>query len=184
MKIQILSRQSMPVSIIGFLLLVTITLIGCGILFNINRVMRLDPVTLTQDDLRMMRLTSSDRIPGNSKLSIIVGFEQRWNESQLVIRYWLFDSAYTAKRGVDALSGTIAAELYFYPELSPDAVIGDATWCHLNQHTVKMSSPLLFVKDNVGVLVMTSRPSSNQLHFAQNIARKIEAKIAAVVEKK
>ena len=59
----------MPVSIIGFLLLVTITLIGCGILFNINRVMRLDPVTLTQDDLRMMRLTSSDRIPGNSKLS-------------------------------------------------------------------------------------------------------------------
>ena len=44
--------------------------------------------------------------------------------------------------------------------------------------------PILFVKNSVGVLVMTSRPSSNQLQFARDIARKIEAKIAAVLKKK
>ncbi len=184
MKIQIFLRGNAPVSIVGFLLLVTTTSIGCGILFNVNRVMRLDPVVLTQDDLPMMRLTSSARFRGNSELSVITEFEQRWNESQLVIRYWLFDSAYTAKKGVDALRGSIGATLYFEPVRSPDAVIGDATWCHINWKTVKMSSPVLFVKNNVGVLVMTSRPSSNQLQFARGIARKIEARITAVLEKK
>lgn len=170
---------------IGFIfILAAIPLLGCGIFYNFNRVMRLDPVILTQEDLPMMRLTSSDRFPGNSELSVITEFEQRWNESQLVIRYWLFDSAYTAKKEVEALRGSIGATLSFEPVWSPDAVIGDATWCHVDWKRVKMSSPILFVKNNVGVLVMTSRPSSNQLQFARGIARKIEARIGVVLEKK
>ena len=62
MKTQILSRSHAPVSIIGFLLLVTTTLLGCGVLFNVNRVIGLEPVILTQDDLHMMGLTESNRI--------------------------------------------------------------------------------------------------------------------------
>ena len=84
MKTQILSRRNAPVSIIGFLLLITTTPIGCGILFNINRIIRLDPVILTQDDLPTMQLMKNRRLNGFTKeSSIIVGCEQQWSGNQL-----------------------------------------------------------------------------------------------------
>ena len=77
----------------------TTTTIGCGVLFNFNRVMRLDPVILTQEDLPTMRLRENerlDRFPEES--SILVGCEQRWNVNQLIVRYYLFPSEYTAQK--------------------------------------------------------------------------------------
>lgn len=61
MKPQIFLIRSATLSIIGFLTLVTTMQTGCGVLFNVNRVVRLDPVILTQEDLPKMRLTSSRR---------------------------------------------------------------------------------------------------------------------------
>lgn len=172
---------------IGFLLLVATPLIGCGILFNINRVMRLDPVVLTQDDLRMMRLTESDRLDGFPKeLSVIVGFDQRWSDGHLVVRYYLFDSSYTAKKAkANPLGHTIATPANYQPELNPEDVIGDATW-HLipKRHLEEGMTDIYFVKNNVGVHVMTRGASEYQLQFAREVAQKIEVKITAAVEKK
>ncbi len=188
MKTQILSRRNTPISVVGFLLFMTTTQIGCGVLFNLNRVVKLDPVVLTRDDLPMMRLRSSYRFRGNAELSFIVGFEQRWSGA-LIVRYWLFDSAYTAKKGVDTLKGTIGAALHFEPESNPEDVIGDATWCHVDWKSDEKVAPILFVKNNVVVLVHPGagpgyRHSPHQLQFARDVARKIEAKITAVLGKK
>ena len=76
MKTQVLSKENASVNIIGLLLLVMITSLGCGILSilsNAYPVMRLDPVILTQGDLRRMRLTESDRLGGFPKESSIMG---------------------------------------------------------------------------------------------------------------
>lgn len=174
---------------IGFLLLVTTPLIGCGILFNINRVMRLDPVILTQDNFPTMRLMESrrlDRFPKES--SIIVGCEQRWSENQLIIRYYLFYSGAAAQKAWENPWGyRVAATVSnFHPELNPEEVIGEATWRYIpRRQTEKINDiEILFVKHNVAVLVMANGHPSNQLQFVQDVARKIEAKIAAVLEEK
>ena len=189
MKTQILSKRNALINPIGFLLLMTITLLGCGVLFNVNRVMRLDPVLLTQEDLPLMDLTKSGHFRGNPESPFIVRFEQQWNGRRLIVRYWLFDAAYTAKKGMDMLSGTIGAALFFEPELNPEAVIGDATLYHVDWESDEKRSPILFVKNNVVVLVHPGvgpgyRHSPHRLQFAQEVARKIESKIAAVLEKK
>ena len=174
---------------IGFLLLLTTLLIGCGVLLNTNRVMRLDPVILTQDDSATMRLMENRRLyrfPEES--SIIVGCEQRWNVNQLIVRYYLFDSEYTAQKAWKNPWGypVAAAVSNFHPELNPQDVIGDATWHYIpKRQTEKINDiEILFVKNNVAVLVMANGHASNQLQFARDVARKIEARIEAVLEKK
>ena len=57
MKTQMLTRCNAPMSSIALLPLLT-TVIGCGVLFDVNRVWRLGPVILKKDDLPMMRVTS------------------------------------------------------------------------------------------------------------------------------
>ena len=188
MKTQILSRQNAPLNIIGFLLLVTTTTIGCGVLSNFSRVMRLDPVILTQDELPTMQLKENrrlDRFPGES--SIIVGCEQRWNVNQLIVRYYLFHSEYTAQKvWKNAWGYRVARPAKFHPELNPEDVIGDATWRYIpKRQTDRINDiEILFVKNNVAVLVMANGAPSNQLQFARDIARKIEAKIEAVLPQK
>ena len=188
MKTQTLSRRNASVSIIGFLLLITTPLIGCGILFNINRVMRLDPVLLTQDDLPTIRLMENsrlDRFPEES--SIIVGCEQRWFRKQLIVRYYLLHSAYAAqKMWKNPWGYRVAGPASFDPELNPENIIGDATWHYTPKRQMEKISDIeiLFVKNNVAVLIMANDPPSNQRQFVQDVARKIEAKIEAVLPQK
>lgn len=174
---------------IGFLLLVTTPLIGCGILFNINRVMRLDPVILTQDNFPTMRLMESRRLDGFPKeSSIIVGCEQRWSENQLIIRYYLFHSGTAAQKVWENPWGypVAATGSNFHPELNPEDVIGDATWHYIPRRQTERINDIeiLFVKGNVAVLVMANGAPLNQLQFVQDVARKIEAKIEAILPQK
>ena len=188
MKIQILSRCHAPVGIIGFLLLVITMLLGCGVLFNFSRVMRLDPVILTQDDLPTMRLMETkrlDRFPEES--SIIVGCEQRWIRKQLIVRYYLFHSAHAAQKVWKNPWGyRVAGPVKFDPELNPENIIGDATWHYTPQKQTERINDIeiLFVKHNVAVLIMGNDHPSNQRQFVQDVARKIEAKITAVLPQK
>lgn len=187
MKPQIFSMRNALVSLIGFLLFVPTALIGCGVLFNVNRVMRLDPIVLTQDDLPMMQLTGSYRRDGFPKeLSVIVGFDQQWSDDHLIVSYYLFDSSYTAQKArANPLGHTVATPGNYQPELNPENVIGDATW-HLipKRQWEKGKTDLYFVKNNIGVHVMSRGTSEYQLPFVRDVAQKIEAKITAVLEKK
>ena len=200
MKIQILSRRNASISIIGFLLLMTTTLLGCGVFFN--RVLGLDPVILTQDDLHMLGLTESNRIhirpdellsmrqitsshrSGFSKKSpLIVGFEQR--EVGGTVQYWLFDSSSTAKKaGAEGFHIHPSAEMpNFHPEFDSDDVIGDATWRGIPRNRSEWENGLTglwFVKYNLLISVRTDE----HLQDVRDVARKIEAKIQAVLEKK
>ncbi len=177
---------------IGFLLLVTTSLIGCGVLFNVNRnvnrVMRLDPVILIQDDLPTMRLMENLRLYGfPEESSIIVGCEQRWNVNQLIVRYYLFHSEDTAQKvWKNAWGYRVARPAKFHPELNPEDVIGDATWRYIpKRQTDRINdTEILFVKNNVAVLVMANGATSNQLRFTRDVARKVESKIESVLEKK
>ena len=189
MKPQISLIRRAPLSIIGFLLLLTTMQTGCSVLFNINRVMRLDPVILTQNDFPTMRLMEScrlDRFPKES--SIIVGCEQRWSENQLIIRYYLFHSGTAAQKAWENPWGyPVAATVSnFHPELNPENVIGEATWHYIPRRQTERINDIeiLFVKHNVAVLVMANGTPPNQLQFVQDVARKIEAKITAVLEEK
>ena len=177
MKIQILSRWNVPISIIGFLLLVTTT-IGCAILSNTYPIMSLHPVLLTQDDLQAMRLTKSEnkRLRGSSKeLSLTIKSEQQWNEGQLTVYYYLFDSTPTAQQADSPLFPAAARPR---PEPNPKEVIGDATWRGAGTPVTY----IYFVKHNVRVDIMVGGRSANQLQFARDVARKIEAKIDAVMK--
>ena len=188
MKTQTLLRRNAPISSIGLLLLLTTTLIGCGVLFNVNRVMRLDPVILTEDDLPMMQLTWSNRkrsLPKES--SAIVGFQQSWS-GDLDVKYWLFDASYTAIKAAETGEHHIsAAPMNWQPERNPEDLIGDGTWRHIprgqNEWEYR-STHIVFVKNNVLVHIMTGEFSSNQLQFALDVARKIETKIEKVLNKK
>ena len=190
MKIRNLSRHNTPISRIGLLILLT-PIMGCGFLFHVNRVVKLHPVILTPEDLPRMRLTSSDR---NSRpttrgpaleSSIIVEFEQQWNENQLIVEYWLFDAAYTAKKAAEAYRfRRVAGAPNYHLERKPEEVIGDATW-HLNPRggSRNWTTELYFVKNNVLVYITAKGHPSNQLSLVRDVARKIEAKINAVLPK-
>ena len=177
MKIQILSRWNVPINIIGFLLLVPTT-IGCAILSNTYPIMSLHPVLLTQDDLQTMRLTKSENkhLRGSSKeLSLIIKSEQQWSEGQLTVYYYLFHSTAAAKK---ADSPLFPAGARPRPEPNPKEVIGDATWRGAGTPVTY----IYFVKHNVRVDIMVGGRSANQLQCARDVARKIEAKIDAVLK--
>ena len=180
MKTQVFSREIASLSIIGFLLLVIITSLGCGILSilsNANPVMSLGPVILTQDDLPTMRLTKNEPISRSTEASSVVAkSEQFWNEGQLSV-YYLLRSTSDAKRAAFPL---FPAKPIFRPEPNPKEVIGDATW----RVRTTLVTYIFFVKDNVEVHIMMGGRSSNRLQSVREVARKIEAKIAAVSEKK
>ena len=190
MKTQILSMRHAPISLIGFLLLVTTTLIGCGVF--VNRLIGLDPVFLTQDDLHRMGLRKSERIRdhpygigGTREFHVIAGLEQRGY--QLNVQYWLFNSSSTAKKAAEAeWIWTFAAMPNFHPELNPEDVIGDATWRRIHRRWKeweKGPTDIYFVKYNLLVRIRTNGHPSNRLQFARDAARKIEAQIEALLFK-
>ena len=80
----------------------------------------------------------------------------------------------------------VAGPAEFDPELNPENIIGDATWHYTPQRQTERINDIeiLFVKHNVAVLIMANGHPSNQLQFVQDVARKIEAKITAVLDKK
>ncbi len=190
-------------------LIVTTFSLGCNIIKKKeNRLVKeLDPVVLTQDvvkildlvvlaqdDLPTMRITSIDPIRGSvvarftPKVSVLAGFDQWWS-GDLRIRYWLFDSLHTAKNVAATGAHHISAgPMNWQPESDPEDVIGDGTWRHIPRRQWEyVSTHFVFVKNNVLVHIMTGEPSSNQLHqlqFVRDLARKVEAKIEAVLEKK
>lgn len=189
MKTQILLRRNTPVIIIGFLLLMTTIPLGCGILFNVNRVMRLDPVILRADDLPMMQVRWSHRrskLPNDS--SLLVGFTQHWS-GDLSVEYYLFDASYTAQKAAADVGTfrTVAAVMDYQPERNPEDVIGDATWHYiprLPRNPWDNATAIVFVKNNVMVHIMVEAHSVDQLQFIRDIARRVEAKIEAVLPKK
>ena len=190
MKTQILSIRNALINIIGFLLLVTTTQIGCGVF--INRVIGSDAVLLTQDDLYRMGLRKSDRIGRRlddhgigaiKKLSVIGGFEQRRGGG--TVQYWLFDASSAAKKaGAEGFHNHPSAEMpNFHPEFDPDDVIGDATWRDIPRNRSEGENGLTglwFVKCNLLISVRTDEHLQN----ARDVARKIEAKINAGLLKK
>ena len=188
MKIQIFLRKHTPVSIISFLLLLTTTLLGCN---TINRALEIDSVLLTPDDLRTMGVRKSNRIGAPiedlQKLRAIGAYKQRG--TQLTVQYWLFASASAAKKAAEGeWIWLFAAPANFHPELNPEDVIGDATWHRIHGSRKEWENgptDIWFVKHNllVSVRTTTGHPS-NRIQFARDTARKIEAKINAVVEKK
>ena len=193
MKTQIFSMKNVPASIIGFLLIATITPIGCKVF--VNRVIESDTVLLTLDDLHKMGLRNGGRIGRHvndlspiKQLYVIAGFEQGWSGGDLNIQYWLFDSSSTAKKAAEAAwTWTFAAVPNFHPELNPDDVIGDATWRNIYRSRKaweKGPTDIYFVKYNLLVSVRTNGPPSNRLQNARDIARHIETQIAAVLKKK
>ena len=169
--------------IIGFLLLVTTMLLGCAVLFN--RVVRLDPIILKADDLPMMRLTSTRRSDSPTEgASGPVGFHQQWDGRQLIVRYYLFGSSSAAKVGA-ATGGTwrVASPPDSHPERNPENIIGDATW-HYPPRREDPDTDMAFVKNNVLVHITASGHPSYRLQFVRDVARKIEAKIEAILPKK
>ena len=188
---------------IGFTFLIVTTFsLGCNIINKgenklvnkeVNRlVKKLDPVLLTEDGLPSMQVTSISIDPEigtfTPEVSVITGLKQWWS-GDLSIEYWLFDAADTAKKvansGVHHIS---AVPMNWQPESNPEDIIGDATWRHIPRRQWEyVRTDIVFVKSNVLVHISTGEPSQNQLHqlqFARDIARKVEAKIETVLEKK
>ncbi|MDE0423361.1 MAG: hypothetical protein OXN25_00685 [Candidatus Poribacteria bacterium] len=187
MKTQILLRKHTPVSIISFFLLLTTTLLGCN---TINRALEIDAVLLTLDDLRTMGVRTDKRIgvpiEHLKELHIISAYEQRG--TQLTVQYWLFASASAAKKAAEGQwIWFFAAPANFHPQLNPEDVIGDATWHRIHRSRKEWENgptDIWFVKYNLLVSVRTKGHPSNRLQFARDTARKIEAEINAIVEKK
>ena len=86
----------------------------------------------------MMRIRSNYRgsVPSRggppSGSSIIATFDQWWSRG-LVVRYWLFDSWYTARKEAIWIGTRIGAGVHLQSESNPEDVIGDATWYHVDQ---------------------------------------------------
>lgn len=170
---------------IGFLMLITPTLFGCRIFYDVNRVVARDSVLLTQDDLRRMGLGESNITRPLNDLLTIKGFQQRG--SQLTVQYWLFNSSAAARKAAEKeWVWFYAAPGNFHLELNPDDVIGDATWRRIHKSWKEWergSTDLYFVKYNLLVSISAEVPSSNRLQFARDAARKIEGEIEAVLLK-
>ena len=186
MKPQIFSMRNALVSIIGFLLIMTTATIGCGVF--VNRVMTRDTILLTLDDLHMIGLRKSNRIyrlPSYPYISVIAGFQQG-GSGGLTIQYWLFDSSSTAKKAAEAeWTWTFAGPADFQPEPNPEDIIGDATWRNIYRSPREWENDrtdICFVKYNLLVSVRAS--GHGHLEYTRDIARHIEAKIEAVLEKK
>ena len=190
MKTQILSRKHIWVSLIGLLLFLTTTFLGCVVFYHVNRMLDSDPVHLTLGDLRTMGVRKSESmgIPVEElgELTAIGAFEQRG--FQLTVQYWLFASSSAAKNAARGQAiWFFAAPANFHPQLNPEDIIGDATWYRIHRSRKEWENgptDIWFVKHNLLVSVRTRGEAANRLQFARDAARKIEAKINAVVEKK
>ncbi|RKU22334.1 hypothetical protein C6503_03995 [Candidatus Poribacteria bacterium] len=177
---------------IGFLLLVTTPLIGCGIF--VNRGTR-----LTLNDLHMMGVTNSNRVDRYlnypsavrgtkrnflSGLPVIAIFQYGGNGNQLTIQYWLLDSSATAQKAAEAAwPWLFAAPANFQLEMNPEDIVGDATWRNIHRRE-EGPTDIYFVKHNLLVSIRTVGQPSKDLQDARDIARHIEAKIEAVLKKK
>ncbi|MDE0016156.1 MAG: hypothetical protein OXU51_08225 [Candidatus Poribacteria bacterium] len=198
MKTQRFSNWNTSVSTIGFLLLVATTQIGCGVF--VNRVMRRDAIILTQSDLYRIGLTKRNRIRRYPDYpftirdilkgsSVIAGFQQG-GSGDLTIQYWLFDSSSTAKKAAEAeWTWRFSGVPNFQPELNSEDIIGEATWRNIHksreaEESEKGPTDIYFVKHNLLVSIRTVGHPSKDLQDARDIARHIEAKIEAVLEKK
>lgn len=186
MKTLILSKRNAPISLIGFLLLMTITLLGCGVLFNVNRVLKLDPVLLAQNDLHAIGLTKRNRIGIRPDYPTIIAGYQQGGSGGLTIQYWLFNSASSARKAAETgLPWFFAAVPNFQPERNPENIIGDATWRNIHRSPREWENDktdIYFVKHNLLVSVRTIR--HGHLQYARDLARHIEAKLEAVLKKK
>ena len=187
MKPQIFSMRKVPVSIIGFLLLVP-TIIGCGVVFfNINRVVKLDSILLTPDDLHRIGLTKSNRIGihPDYPFTIIAGYQQG-GSGGLTIQYWLFDSSSSTKKAAEAgWQWFFAAVPNFQPERNPENIIGDATWRNIHKSPREWENDMTdiyFVKYNLLVSVRTI--GHGHLQYARDIAQHIDTQIEAVLQRK
>ena len=170
---------------IAFILLLSLPPLGCGILYTGEHMLvkKLDTILLTANDLPTMEVdpTMNHRRRGVVKQPPVAdGFEQSWNgtrpEEHIYVRYWLFQTVTDAQKAADEWQGYIAAIPYL-PEPNPEDVIGDATWRPEN------GASIWFVKNNVIVYITARRPQVNQLPLTRAVARKIEAKIEAVLPK-
>lgn len=177
-----------------FIFLLVIAPLGCHILNKgavVNKgknmlVRNLDAVMLTANDLPTtmeLDVRSSFAISGKRKFpSIVDGFLQSWNstrpEEDISVSYWLLRSVEDARTAAGGWMGTLASAGIYLPEPRPENVIGDATW------RIENNASIWFVKNNVLVYIMGGRPKINQLPFTRSVARKIEAKINAVLPKK
>ena len=188
MKTQIFSMRNVPVGIIGLLLLVTTTQIGCGVfLFNVNRVLKLDPVLLTQNDLHTIGLTKSNRIgiQPDYPFTIIAGYKQG-ESGGLTVQYWLFDSSSSAKKAAESgWPWFFAAVPNFQSEQNPEDVIGDATWRNIHRSPREWENDktdIIFVKHNL--LVSVRAIGHGHLQYARDIAQHIDTKIEVVLKGK
>ena len=187
MKTQMLSKRNALISLIGILILMTITLLGCGVLFNVNRVLKLDPVLLTQNDLHTIGLTKRNRIGIHPDYpsTIIAGYKQG-GSGGLTVQYWLFNSSSSAKKAAESgWPWFFAAVPNFQPELNPEDVIGDATWRNIHRSPREWENDktdIIFVKHNL--LVSVRAIGHGHLQYARDIAQHIDTKIAAVLKKK
>ena len=183
---------------IGFIFLLTMPLLGCGLIYYVNIVPRLDAVILTADDVPTMELNGAHRIGGVFKdPPTVAGFDQWWDgiqpEEHIAVKYWLFQTNDDAQKAAAEWRSGIAAaaikingkiESAYQPEPNPEHVIGDATWRVSKTRRGRSGNSIWFVKNNVLVYVMGRRPSINQLPLTRAVARKIEVKIEAVLNKK
>ena len=181
---------------IGFIFLSAIVLpLGCGVIYKREHkgadvlVRKLNAVILTATDLPTLEEDSGRRIDGEiDQPPVIDGYIQYWDgarpEEHIGVRYWLFGSIADTQRAADQWRWTHSAlgvevngkiEPILQPEPTAADVIGDATWRPAN------GSSIWFVKGNVLVYIQARRPKVNQLPLTRSVARKIEAKINAVL---
>ncbi|MCD6505104.1 hypothetical protein J7M22_00635 [Candidatus Poribacteria bacterium] len=151
-------------------------------------VTRLDSIILTEDDLPNLKLTQAVPIRGAWKEPpCLAGFHQYWDgnkeEEHIGVRYWLFDTIRNAQKAADKWRFAIAQgaviidgkpDSIYQPETDPNAIIGDKTW--------RAYDCIWFVKANVLVHV-SGQSLIDQLSFTRMVARKIEAKISAELNK-
>ncbi len=155
-------------------------------------VRKLDAIILTADDLPTMELdavTSGGSGGVRKEPPVVDGFRQSWNgtqpEEHIYVDYWLFQTVADAQKAAAAWRRFIAAdaieingkiESAYQPEPNAEDVIGDATWRVENDASI-----WFFVKNNLLVYITARRPLVNQLPLTRSVARKIEAKIVAVL---
>jgi len=163
-------------------------------------VTRLDAILLTADDLPTLELDPVYNNPIRGPIKeppVVEGFTHSWNgdqpEEDIRVRYWLFDSSDNAQKAADKWRSVIAQagikingkrESAYQPEINSSDIIGDATWRVIDDGQGRSGNSIWFVKNNVLVYVMGgARPGINQLPLTRAVARKIEAKIDAVLSK-
>ena len=144
-------------------------------------VMRLESITLTEDDLPMRSIRSFRVIEDSSTVTALL---QEWNGFQLTVQYCLFNSPDAAqKAGADGLTWWyVVGTPKFQSESNPENIIGDATWSYIYSDP-DAPAHIWLAKNNFLVHVKGSRVPSNPLQFVRDVARKIEAKIEAVLKK-